>query len=67
MYTVFLYIFFAATRLYYLGHRQEITVKLYLKMSSTALDLAFFLLDLTELSEQVTEEFAGVDSSFYIQ
>ncbi len=35
-------------------------------MSFTALDLAFFLLDLTELSEQVTEEFAGVASSFYI-
>ncbi len=67
MYTVFIYFFFAATRLYCLGHRQEITVKRYLKMSLTALDLAFFLLDLTELSEQVTEEFAGVDSSFYIQ
>ncbi len=42
-------------------------MKLYLKMSSAALELAFSLLDLTEIrwevSEQVTEEVAAVDSS----
>ena len=49
-----------------LGNQQEITVKVYLKMVSAALELTFFLFDLTEFSwvviKQLTEWVACVDS-----
>ncbi len=51
--------------------KQEITVKLYLKISSTTLEQAFFLFNLAifswAVSEQVTEDVAGVASSCCIK